>query len=171
MEKEIWKDVPQYEGRYQVSNLGRVRSLDRILTYSDGRVARLRGKLMKTQLNCGYVKVGLSIDGVLKSKRVHQLVAMAFLGHVKCGQKLVVDHIDNNPLNNNLNNLQVITQRENLSKDKKGSSKYVGVSWYKATKRWLSRIRGVDGKQISLGYFENEIDAHNAYQNYLKNNL
>jgi alkyl hydroperoxide reductase subunit AhpF len=93
---------------------------------------------------------------------------MAFLGHVPNGQKLVVDHIDGDKLNNNLNNLQVITNRENTSKDRSGgTSKYVGVSWSKQNKKWKAQIR-IDGKQIYIGHFTNDIDASQAYQKKLK---
>ena len=165
MEKEIWKSVPNYIG-YEVSSLGRVRSLDREVAYSDGRVRRCKGKVLKQNpVGKGYLKVCINTT---KGMYVHQLVAMAFLGHVPNGQKLVVDHIDGDKLNNNLNNLQVITNRENTSKDRSGgTSKYVGVSWSKQNKKWKAQIR-VDGKQIYIGHFTNEIDAHNAYQKKLK---
>ena len=162
MEKEIWKDIPGYEGLYQVSSEGRVKSLkrkgvgqDRILKPSDnGR---------------GYYQSCLVKDKKIKTIQVHQLVAMAFLGHTICGMKVVVDHIDNNKSNNNLNNLQLISCRENLSKDKKGgSSKYVGVTWHKPRNKWRSMIR-INGKNKHLGLFTNELDARDAYQEALKN--
>ena len=112
---EKWKEVPNYEGRYWVSNLGRVKNESHLLSLGlqSGR----------------YHSTTLSKDGVRKSFLVHQLVAIAFLNFVPNGNKLIVDHIDNNPLNNNLENLQVITHRQNLSKDKKNkTSKYTGVS-------------------------------------------
>ena len=89
--------------------------------------------------------LSLSKDGVQKFFNVHVLVAMAFLGHTPNGWALVVDHIDNDPKNNNIENLRVITQRENTSRAKIGSSKYVGVSWHKNHKKWNSSIM-VDGK-------------------------
>ena len=110
----------------------------------------------------GYPQVTLN----RKSKLVHQLVAMAFLSHVQCGHKLVVDHEDEVKTNNKLSNLKIDTNRGNLSR-RGGSSEYVGVYWYKASEKWASKI-GVGGKQIHLGYFTNEIDAHNAYQKKLK---
>jgi hypothetical protein len=106
---EVWKDVPNYVGLYKVSNIGRVKSaingFIRVLKPGvDGR---------------GYYTVALTKSGKAKTFKVHQLVAMAFLNHVPCGYILVVDHIDNNKLNNNLENLQLITQSENCTKDKK----------------------------------------------------
>ena len=98
---------------------------------------------------------------------MHQIVAIAFLNHTPNGLKAVVDHIDNNPLNNELGNLQIITHRKNLSKDKKGSSKYTGVCWYESRKKWIAGIR-VNGKKKHLGYFTNEEEAAEAYQKALK---
>ena len=163
MEKEIWKDIPQYEGQYQASNLGRVRSLDRVVVNSNGIVRSLKGKVMKQSCGGGYLQVALNSK---RTKRVHQLVAMAFLGHVPCGHKLVVDHMDDDKHNNKLSNLKIDTNRGNLSR-RGGSSKYVGVTWCKPNKKWRAQIR-VGGKGYALGYFTNEIDAYKAYQKKLK---
>jgi hypothetical protein len=166
--QEIWKDVPNYEGMYQVSNLGSVKSLDRIVYEKNGECRLLKGKYKsKTLNNKGYFSVGLSKDSVVRYFTVHKLVAMAFLNHTPCGHKLVVDHIDNKPSNNKLENLQLITHRENLSKDKVGSSKYTGVCWNKNAKKWGCSIR-IKGKVNFLGYFDNEYDAYLEYQKKLK---
>jgi hypothetical protein len=106
---ENWKDVPNYIGLYKVSDLGRVKSI-------------LNGfkKILKPGVDgVGYYTVALTRRGEAKTFKVHQLVAMAFLNHKPCGYELVVDHIDNNKLNNNLQNLQLITHSENLTKDRK----------------------------------------------------
>jgi hypothetical protein len=95
------------------------------------------------------------------------LVAMAFLNHKPCGHKLVVDHIDNNPLNDRLYNLQVITHRQNCSKDKKGTSKYTGVTWEKRINKWKAHIR-INSKLKYLGYFTDELKAANAYKKALE---
>ena len=160
--KEIFKDIPNYEGKYQISNKGTVKNLTTNKTKKT-----TRGSLT----SCGYMKTILTKDGVKKTIKIHQLVAMAFLNHTPCGYKLVVDHIDHNPLNNNLENLQLITQRENVSKknkkSKKASSQYTGVCWNKQDRKWTSALY-VKSKRFFLGYFKTEIEAHNAYQNKLK---
>ena len=158
MEKEIWKDVPNYEEDYMVSSRGRVKSMK-----------LNKERILKPGLSNSYLQLRLCREGKIKTFTVHKLVAMAFLGHVPCGFKLVVDHIDGNRTNNNLSNLQIITNRENTSNNKKGgSSKYVGVSLHKPSDKWISRIQ-INDKQKHLGTFKTEIEAHNAYQEALKN--
>jgi hypothetical protein len=154
---EFWKDVIGYEGLYQVSNLGNIKSLR-------------RNKLMTIFLDRkDYKIVSLSKNAIKKTFRVHQLVAMAFLNHVpnKTMDK-VIDHINDVKTDNRLENLQIITQRENSCKTQgRYTSKYKGVCWYSRDKRWVSRIY-IDKKIIVLGYFKCELAAHLAYQNKLK---
>ena len=158
MKTEIWKDIKDYEGLYRVSNLGRIKSLK----FGKERI-------LKVTLNSiGYVSVNLSKYGKRKSITAHQLVAMAFLNHKPCGHKIVVDHIDNNKENDKLYNLQLISNRENTIKDtKRGSSKYVGVSWHKNINKWRAGIY-IKGKIKHLGYFTDEKEAAQAYKNELK---
>jgi len=162
MEKEIWKEVPNYEN-YMISSMGRVKSLNFNKTGKE--------RLLKQGKSRQHLKVTLWNEQGNTQLKVHQLVAIAFLGHVRSGSTrgLVVDHIDNDPLNNNLSNLQVITNRENTSKDTKNkTSAYTGVSWHKASKRWRAQIRLVGRKVKSLGTFTNELEASEAYQKKLK---
>jgi len=161
---EVWKDIPEYEGLYQVSNLGKVRSLDRI--NSKGR--KLKGKVLKAGIyGGGYFKVGLYKDNKGKIRNIHQLVAIAFLDHTPCGYEAVINHIDTNPKNNNVTNLEIVTARENSNrKHLKSSSKYVGVSWHKNRNKWQSYI-SINGKLKYLGLFTYEKEAAQAYQNEL----
>ena len=79
-----------------------------------------------------------------------------------------MDHINRVRTDNRLDNLQIITTRENTSKDRKGcTSKYTGVSWDKYNKKWVSRI-AMKGIPNHLGYFKDELKAAEAYQNKLK---
>ena len=162
---ENWKDIKGYEGFYQVSDLGKVKSLKRWIENKGNGGYFLDSKLLKISLSQGYPSVSLNKDGIGKRFRVHQLVAVAFLNHKPCGYKLVVDHIDNDKLNNKLENLQIVTSRVNTSKDRRGySSKYVGVHYNKkGTNHWRSTI-SVDGKIIGLGCYPNEERASIAYQ-------
>ena len=152
--KEVFKDIKGYEGYYQVSNLGTVK--------------RKTGKILKPFKNTnGYLCVKFCINGIKKHFKVHQLVAMAFLNHVPNGHKIVVDHINNIKTDNSVDNLQLITARENTSKDKKnGTSKYIGVGWDKTAKKWKCQIYK-NGISKHLGYFINDYDAHLVYQKEL----
>ena len=161
---EIWKEIKGFED-YEVSSLGRVKSLARTITHKDGKVYKHKSKILKLKTGShGYLAVNIFKDTKSKTRTIHQLVAEAFLNHTPNGYKSVVDHIDNNPLNNELGNLQIISHRENISKDrKKGTSKYVGVCWNKRDKKWKSTIR-INGKKTHLGNFNDELKAAKAYQ-------
>jgi len=160
--KEEWKDVKGYEKLYMVSSLGRVKSLDRKVKTKNGNYQTYYGEIKKISLSTtGYYRVNLHKDNKLKTFKVHNLMAVAFLNYRKNGLKYVVDHIDNNPLNNKLSNLQVITTRENCSKDKKnGTSKYTGVSRQK--EKWVTSIQ-IKGKDLYLGRYSCEETAAKAY--------
>ena len=170
-EKEIWKDVPGYEGYYKVSNLGRVRSLDRVRTYKSGASKLLEGKMSNPIMNNGYKHVTLTMKGRQKAFKISQLVAMGFLGHKPDGYKLVVDHINGNRSDDRVENLRIVTNRANAStcfRTGNGtfSSKYVGVCWSNRSLKWQSSIY-YDGIRIHLGLFDNETDASDAYQKAL----
>lgn len=153
---EVWKDIPEYEGLYQVSNLGNVRSF---------KFNKIR--YIKHLNSKGRYAVGLTKNKIKTSNiRVSALVAKAFFNYKRCGHKLVVDHIDNNKINDKLYNLQVITQRENLTKDKKNKSGYTGV--YKTTDgyAYYSQIRIGKNKKY-LGRFKSKIEASQAYKQEL----
>ena len=171
MEKEIWKDVPGYEGLYEVSNLGRVKSLSRVVIRSDGHRQPVPGKILKNAVNSnGYALVSLCNTGNQKNYFIHTLVAIAFLNHKPDGYNIVVDHINNNGLDNKVENLQLISHRLNMSKDKfrlGKSSRFTGVWWSKENKKWRAKI-SVGGKNKHLGYFNVEEDAASAYQGALK---
>lgn len=152
---EIWKEIDGFKN-YQVSNLGNVRNKEKL-------------NLRKPFDNgYGYLFVRLRDDNnAEKNKTIHSLVAIAFLNHIPCGHKLVINHKDHNRHNNNLDNLEVITTRQNVSNKKlTSSSKYIGVYWNKKRNKWISRIR-IGNTTKYLGQFENELDASIAYKNKL----
>jgi len=158
---EEFKDVVGFDGHYQVSNLSRVKSLKR-----NGE-KMLSPSIDKTK---GYYRVNLYKNNQRKLVYIHQLVAIAFLGHKPNGNKMVVDHIDNNKGNNRVDNLQVISSRENSSKDqwrRNPSSLFIGVCWSSGKKKWESSI-SINGKTNHLGYFNNESIAAQEYSNALE---
>lgn len=169
--EEVWKSVKGHEGDYEVSSLGRVKSLPRMV-YNGFGYFITKEKILKASLNgIGYPGVNIWADGAKKTMAVHLLVAIAFLGHTPNGIKMVVDHINGIKADPRAVNLRIVTNRFNVSFGERKnqdrlSSQYVGVCWGKKRKRWIANIM-IDGKQKHLGQFENEIDASNAYQSAL----
>jgi len=165
---EIWKDVKDYEGFYQVSDLGRVKSLTRYIKRSRGGEQILRGKILTIYDNekYNYYSVGLSKNGVQKTHSIHSLVAKSFL--IKPDfYSVVIDHINNNSKDNRIENLRYCTQRENLNNMSiETKTGYVGVSInppnYK--KRYRARIR-INEKMKELGSYETAKEAGQAYFN------
>ena len=107
---EIWKDIKDYEGIYQVSNLGRVKGLLRYDSRGNLRVERM---LKPISTNDGYVKVNLSKNGVKRKRPIHRLVAEAFISNSE--NKSQVNHIDENKTNNSVDNLEWVTAKENIN--------------------------------------------------------
>lgn len=167
--KEVWKPVKGFEDYYHISDLGRLKSLSRIVL-KKGKYAFFSKEkiLIQTTNTRGYKRVILSVNSVKKTKMIHVLVAETFLNHNSKNEDLiVVDHKNNIKSDNKLSNLQLITHRENTSKDKKNtSSKYTGVCFRKSRGYWQSAIR-INGKIKHLGYFKDELKASEAYQNAL----
>ncbi len=124
---EVWKDVPGYEGSYQVSSLGRVRSLDRLLSIPGytaswkglpphercARIQPVKGKMLRPgRRSSGHVTVAL---GRGNSQQVHALVLLAFVGPRPEGQEVL--HLNHDPTDNRLENLRYGTRSENLKMD------------------------------------------------------
>lgn len=109
---EIWKDVRGFEESYQVSNLGNVRSKNRIVIYSNGRKRKYYGQPLKKQIATnGYEIVDFLRNKSSKKKLVHRLVAEAFIPNPN---KLPeVNHLDEDKLNNNVSNLEWCSVKDN----------------------------------------------------------
>ena len=114
-QNEVWKDIPGYEGIYQASNTGKIRSLDRYVNnQANGKSKRLvKGRILKTfTAGAGYEYVVLSVNQNKKKIGAHRLVAQAFLGV----SELTVNHINENKQDNRISNLEYCTQKENCNK-------------------------------------------------------
>lgn len=111
---ESWKDIQGYEGLYQVSNLGRIKSLERVVANNkNGGVRTVEEKILTpTDNGNGYKLVGLNKNRHRKNHYVHRLVAVAFVSNPT--QAEYVNHIDYNRENNKANNLEWCTQKENI---------------------------------------------------------
>ena len=110
--KEVWKDIPEYEG-YQVSNLGRVKSLERFKKGKNGSSVPVKEKILKPQLVYGYYQVGLHKNSIQKFYLVHRLVWETFNGTIPEG--LQVNHINEVKSDNRLSNLNLMTAKENTN--------------------------------------------------------
>lgn len=111
---EIWKDVVGYEGLYQVSDKGRVKSLDRIVNRGRNGSGKFlqKGRILSFDINgSGYKYVSLSKDGKQKQGKIHRLECIAFLSNPE--NKRCVNHKDGIKLNNELSNLEWSTHSEN----------------------------------------------------------
>lgn len=108
IKKEIWKDIKNYEGLYQVSNLGRVRSLNKCVKHSN-HYMNLKGQILKLQIDCqtSYKKIRLCKDGKYKQYSIHRLVAEAFIPNPN--NYPVVNHINENRIDNRVENLEWCT--------------------------------------------------------------
>ena len=118
--EEVWKDVVGYEGMYQVSNLGRIRSLDRFVNSSVINIGKkkTKGRILKQCICHGYLVVSLGKNG--KTQRVHRLVANEFIPNPE--NKPHIDHINTIRTDNRVENLRWVTAKENsnnpISKEK-----------------------------------------------------
>jgi hypothetical protein len=155
---EIWKDIIGYEGLYIISSYGRIKNL------------RTNLYLNVKQRSDGYIRIGLYNKGKQTYYYLARLVYKTFKGIEN--NNFEINHIDNNKLNNNLNNLELISSRENSchrSKlNPKKSSIYNGVSKMK-NNSWKSYIY-FNGKQVTLGIFKTELQAYNTRVQFEKDN-
>lgn len=112
MEEGIWVDIKGYEGFYQVSNQGRVRSVDREIIYPDGHIQKYKGKIISGyKHSSGYIIVDLRG----KKYRVHRLVGEAFIPNPD--NKPDIDHINTNKADNRVDNLRWVTKEENMKNE------------------------------------------------------
>ena len=110
---EQWKDIPNYEGFYQISNNGKVRSLDRYVKRKGHGVVFLNGGIRPSNKNKnGYLQIGLSKNGETKRFYIHRLVAQLFLENPLNLNE--VNHLDHNKENNCVENLEWTTHKDNL---------------------------------------------------------
>ena len=132
---EEWKDIKGFEGAYQVSNLGKVRSVQRNSITSDRKKRHYKGKVLKPVPNSsGYLRVQLRANGKKERWLVHRLVAMHFVQNPSPEAYQIVNHLDSDFLNNKADNLEWTTPLGNYQHAlKKGK--------YQRNKRWIDNLR------------------------------
>lgn len=185
--EEVWKDVNGYEGFYQVSNYGRIKSVDRTVASRGNYINNIKGKILKTfTIYSGYVYACLSKNGSSISKRVHRLMAEAFLEKKEgCD---IVNHKDENPTNNFIfvrddgsvdeekSNLEWCNQKYNINygtRNKRVSEKQrilygKRVIQYSLDGVEIARYRSVKDAEESTGVISANIRAcagHKLYRN------
>jgi len=158
--REIWKAVVGFDGAYEVSDLGRVRSIDRVIVTSAGVSRAIKGAIKGGRVTpYGYHRVNLCVKDKRTNKFVHRLVMEAFLGE----SELMTDHIDGIKTNNNVDNLEYVTPRENARRyhASKGGLP-TGVSVGKITGEYCAKIL-INRKAVHLGNHKTIEGARNAY--------
>jgi len=164
---EQWLPVIEYEGVYEVSDLGRIKSIERYVLKID-TPKLIKSRILKQFLGKrGYLSVNFSLLGITKTNMVHKLVSMSFHKHKPCGYEIVINHKNFIRTDNRKLNLEETTQRENANmKHLKSTSKYTGVHYDKKQKKWISIIV-INGKNKFLGSFKDELEASTYYENAL----
>lgn len=145
---EIWKDIIGYEGLYQVSNLGNVKSLKKKSINRHGWIRILPELIMIQKIsNNGYKRVGLVKNGHQKQISVHRLVTIAFIENKN--NKPCVNHKDGNKLNNNVDNLEWVTISENSLHSTRVLCKLHNTKGDKDSQsKCVYQISAIDGKVI-----------------------
>lgn len=167
----IWKALPGYEGRYEVSNQGVLRSIRTNHGTYQEKVISSRTR----SVTCQYLYAQMSVNGAAIHIAIHRAVAAAFIPNPE--SKPMVNHIDGNKLNNNACNLEWVTCRENhlhafatnlrdnshivelhLGSNSGCTSKYHNVTWDKSRGKWKATLKD-QGKMLFQKRFDNEEDA------------
>jgi len=162
---EIYKDIKDYEGLYQVSNYGNVKALKREFLDKRGNIKRYPERILKWDItdmgSSKYARVTLSKGHKTKRFSVHRLVAETFIPNTD--NKPFVNHIDNNGLNNNVSNLEWVTHSENMihaqkqgrlfASQSKGGKKIGKISRTKAVQRCRDMIGNRYGQWEVIDYY------------------
>ena len=151
---EVWKDIKGYEGLYQVSNKGRVKSLDRTVPLRNGSKQYKKGRILKPIPDrYGYLRVILFNDSGKKRFSVHRLVCEAF--HDNPENKPCVNHIDEDKTNNSASNLEWCTHKENNNHGTHNAR--VGKAVAKALSKSIGQYTR-DGKLIKVWQSTHEVE-------------
>ena len=148
---EVWKDIPGFDGHYEVSNEGRVRSKKRVVIRANSSPLSVQERILKPVVgNHGYEVVQLSLNGLAKPHTVHSLVALAFIGPRPPGHD--VCHADGGRRNNLVTNLRYGTRLENVHDAQRHGTHIKGekVGNSRLNRRQVEEIkrRAIDGESV-----------------------
>ncbi len=156
--KEYFIDIPNYEGLYQISTFGRIKSLKRTVSYNN---KKLEETIKEYHIGSnGYPSCTLNKEGKKKTWAIHQLMGITFYNH-KTDNNTVTNHIDEDKLNPKLNNLEVVSIRYNTQYSKTTE----GI--YERNNKFEVYIR-IEGKKTYLGRFDTKVEALNIRNKKLK---
>ena len=157
---EMWRPVSGLEDAYEVSDMGRVRSLDRTALRADGKPLRVRGRVLTANPNSrGYARVTLQYNGAARSATVHSLVARAFLRKPPRSissrrEGFVVNHKDGDKLNNYADNLEYITSTANIY-----HARATGVLSVKGDRNNKAKLTDEQVREIRERYSRGEVQT------------
>jgi len=148
--KEEWKDIPGFEGLYQASSIGRLRSVDRIIINKNGKRYKHKGKIKNSfDSDTGYgiyKKTILRKNGQYISLWTHRLIAMTFIPNTE--NKPFINHINGNPSDNRVENLEWCTPKENNihARDVLGHDFSIGIRYKGATHIQSKKVKQISPK-------------------------
>ena len=167
---EFFIPVKGFEGFYECSNFGNIRSLDRIIVYKNGGKRLHKGRVLSRNnvTQDGHVNCVLYKNGSRKDTKAHIPIFYSFNPEKYPIKGYEIDHIDDDPANNRPENLQQITYRQNSQKRSmryKKSSKFIGVTFDKTrpNQPWIAQITK-GKKHIFIGRYKTEELADSAFK-------
>jgi hypothetical protein len=151
MQKEIWKDIPNYEGKYQVSNLGRFKSFNKTNKLKESKGIDTSRILKLRKSKCGYLYTVISVDKKRKTIKPHRIVGDVFIENSL--NKLCINHINGIKSDNRVENLEWVTHSENIIHAHKNGLKK-GV---RGEKSHLSKLTIKEVEKIRLIYSKGKL--------------
>ena len=166
IDEEIWLPIIDLDNRYLISNKGRILSIERTINNNGGLMIK-KEKILTHHIDKGYYKISLKNNlGIRKTFLLHRIIAKCFL--FDYSENLKVNHKDGNKLNNKIENLEMISQRENVN-HYYGFLNNRNCGVYKKRDKWVANI-SINNKTVYLGTFKNKEEAIKHRLDYELNN-